>query len=327
MTDAPFQVTFAFTITLDPNAPAGATLSAGSPDYRSGFLRETVDDGTFFGDPLLPPDGSGEDMLRFLDSLGSGTPVGDFIKVYYPGDVFDEYVMVTSPGFIGSTTFFSGHIGNIDPTDTARVEAAIPDSYVEFILGYTDSVDFTPPCFLTGTRIATPGGDSAVEDLAPGDLVLTVDGLSVPVVWVGHRRVLKRFGLPERNKLVRIRAGALGPGVPNDDLCVTGDHALALGGYLVNAAALVDGDAIDWADSGPAYTVYHVETEAHEVLLANGAPAESFCDYADRAQFDNHRDLKAHAASRMIREHNLPRVSSARLLPPHLRRTPTLASA
>jgi hypothetical protein len=140
------------------------------------------------------------------------------------------------------------------------------------------------------------------------------------VVWVGHRVVKTRFGLPERKQLVRIQVGALGPGVPLRDLYVTGDHALALDGHLFNAAALEDGDGIDWADVGAAYIVHHVETEAHEVLLAEGAPTESFCDHAGRAQFDNHRDLTPQAARRMIQEHPAPRVSAARHLPHHLRR-------
>ncbi|HHI69502.1 MAG TPA: type I secretion protein, partial [Rhodobacteraceae bacterium] len=33
----------------------------------------------------------------------------------------------------------------------------------------------SPPCFTAGTMIATPDGDVPVEDLQPGDLVLTQD--------------------------------------------------------------------------------------------------------------------------------------------------------
>ena len=64
------------------------------------------------------------------------------------------------------------------------------------------------------------------------------------------------------------------------------------------------------------YSVYHVETKSHDVILANGAPTETFLDAAGRRAFDNYgsyRDL--YAAERIIPEMQMPRISSARLVP------------
>ncbi|MEM7366830.1 MAG: choice-of-anchor L domain-containing protein, partial [Pseudomonadota bacterium] len=47
----------------------------------------------------------------------------------------------------------------------------------------------TIPCFVAGTRIRTPDGERLVEELAPGDLVETMDSGSQPLKWVGRRRV------------------------------------------------------------------------------------------------------------------------------------------
>ncbi len=45
------------------------------------------------------------------------------------------------------------------------------------------------PCFVLGTLIRTPSGDVPVEDLAPGDLVETLDIGAQPVRWIGRRKV------------------------------------------------------------------------------------------------------------------------------------------
>jgi hypothetical protein len=44
---------------------------------------------------------------------------------------------------------------------------------------------------------------------------------------------------------------------------------------------------------GERYTVYHIETEAHEIILANGAPAETFIDNVSRRVFDNFAEIEA----------------------------------
>ena len=43
-------------------------------------------------------------------------------------------------------------------------------------------VDIT--CYVAGTRILTNCGEVSVEDLAVGDLVVTISGASVPIEWI-----------------------------------------------------------------------------------------------------------------------------------------------
>src|SRR6516164_2292175 len=47
-------------------------------------------------------------------------------------------------------------------------------------------------CFLRGTRIWTPGGESRVEDLRINDLVVTASGEAKPIQWVWRRRFERR---------------------------------------------------------------------------------------------------------------------------------------
>ncbi|MBV6636943.1 MAG: Hint domain-containing protein, partial [Mameliella sp.] len=69
-------------------------------------------------------------------------------------------------------------------------------------------------CFATGTEIAGPEGARPVEDLRIGDMILTADGRAVPVKWIGHQTLHKRFTPADRFAPVRVRAGALGQGLP-----------------------------------------------------------------------------------------------------------------
>lgn len=170
-------------------------------------------------------------------------------------------------------------------------------------------------CFAAGTWIATPGGEALVEDLRIGDLVTTADGRAVPVKWIGRQTIEKRLA-GQRAQLVRIAAGALGN---HSDLHVTADHGMVLDGYVVNASALVNGHSIDWVpigDTPAVQTVYHLETEAHNVILANGAQAETFVDAATRENFDNYSEyLAMFGAERLVPEMNAIRISCRRLLP------------
>ncbi len=126
--------------------------------------------------------------------------------------------------------------------------------------------------------------------------------------------------MPAHLRLVRFEAGALGHGLPKRDLVVTADHALLVGDTLVNAGMLVNDGTIRFEPVGTLpkrVTVYHVETEDHAVIFAEGAPAETFVDARQRAQFDNYDEyLDLYGADRIIPAMDTPRASAARLAPP-----------
>lgn len=229
-------------------------------------------------------------------------------------------------GFTGPFTYI-GLTSNGDPI----IEDG--DSSTRFVLSNDNSLagtSFTPDfgtsfsyCFAEGTLIATPEGERAVETLGIGDEILTADGRTVAVKWLG-RQTLRKFLNAVRIQPVRIRAGALGDGLPRRDLTVTGEHGMMIDGLVINASALVNGTSIDWVpldEIADEVTYYHVETEAHDAILAEGAAAETFIDYLDRRAFDNYREyLDLYGAERIIREMPAPRISAARLVPETIRR-------
>jgi len=177
-------------------------------------------------------------------------------------------------------------------------------------------------CFAAGTLITTPHGEVAVETLGVGDLLHTADGRSIPVKWVGRDSVNTILGDP-RQQPVRIRAGALGDGLPHSDLTVTADHGMILDGLVINASALVNSSTIDWlplSEMPRNITYYHIETDAHDVILANGAASETFVDMPGRRGFDNFDEYIAlYGAERIIPEMRRPRIASQRLLPDEIK--------
>ncbi len=143
-------------------------------------------------------------------------------------------------------------------------------------------------CFLAGTLIRTPSGDVVVESLKIGDLVFTASGDERPIVWLGHRKLdCASLPTPRAAWPVRIAAGAFGVGRPLQDLFVSAGHAICVdvaGEVLIPAHCLVNGATITRV---PVETVdyWHVELESHDVLLANGLPAESYLDTSNRDFF------------------------------------------
>lgn len=187
----------------------------------------------------------------------------------------------------------------------------------------TDTVTVNITCFVTGTRIATPAGEVAVQDLAIGDLVLTADGRAVPVRWIGQNHIRNSVLLADRKLPVCISAGALAAGVPHSDLYLSADHGMIVDGLVVNAGALVNGGSIRFvpmAEMPTEFTYYHIETEAHDEILANGAAAETFVDYIGRKDFDNYAEyVTLYGCDRIIPEMRRTRISAQRQLPQTLR--------
>lgn len=153
-------------------------------------------------------------------------------------------------------------------------------------IGYTQLA--YPPCLTPGTLIRTPKGEVAVESLRPGDLVLTRDQGAQPVRWIGSVTITaERLEREPAFRPVRIRAGALGNGLPLRDLLVSPQHRMVVGNWrtellfglpeaMVAAKHLVDGDAIVPASDLSGITYLHLLFDSHQVIWAEGAETESF---------------------------------------------------
>ncbi|HQT88665.1 MAG TPA: Hint domain-containing protein [Acidiphilium sp.] len=141
-------------------------------------------------------------------------------------------------------------------------------------------------CFTPGARITTIHGPVAVEALKLGDHIITASGAVRPIIWIGSRAMdFTRHPNPASVLPVRIAAGAIAPGLPERDLILSPDHALWFEGALVPVKDLIDG-ALITVERDCAQTVYyHVELDAHDILLAEGTKTESFLDTGHRSLF------------------------------------------
>jgi hypothetical protein len=157
------------------------------------------------------------------------------------------------------------------------------------IAGYVTNETFTvtPLCFLRGTRLLTPEGEVAVEDLAAGDRVTTLSGEAATIRWIGEGKLLCPPGRRSAATPVIVRRHALGENVPHRDLRITKGHALYVDGVLIPAEFLVNHRSILWDDAPREVAFFHIELPAHDVLLAEGAPAESYRDEGNRWMFAN----------------------------------------
>ena len=177
----------------------------------------------------------------------------------------------------------------IDPdpvSDTANWEAFVVDE--DYNNGpdnvYSQDVILTAEngviiCFARGSMIRTRGGEKPVEALQVGDEVLTKDHGAQPVRWIGSRRVAGKGAFAP----IRIKAGALNT---DRDLRVSPQHRMLLDGWkaellfgdtevLAAATHLVNDHSI-LREECDEVEYFHILFDRHEIIYANGAPAESF---------------------------------------------------
>lgn len=167
--------------------------------------------------------------------------------------------------------------------DTAVVSLTL-DPNGQLILD-PDDIDIV--CFARGTMILTEAGPVAVEDLRAGDMVVTRDNGPQPLRWIGSQAVSARMlrAVP-RLTPVRIRAGALGDGLPEADLIVSPQHRVLVRSriaqrmfgtaeVLVAAKQLLMLDGFELATDLAEVEYFHIMFDRHEVVLSNGAETES----------------------------------------------------
>jgi len=146
------------------------------------------------------------------------------------------------------------------------------------------------PCFLAGTMIATDRGAMAVETIGIGDRVVARVGDTVEyreVIWAGTAEAIIRPDLPSdlSGFPVRVIQGALGENLPDKDLLLTSEHSLFLEGAFVPVRMLVNGMTIYYDKAVLSYNYYHLETEKHSIISADGVWSESYLDTGNRQSF------------------------------------------
>ncbi len=239
----------------------------------------------------------------------TGTPPnqasGD-LDVSSPGTVTSQNWTISVPASFGTAsinpatgewtytvdpTFFDSLDNNQIATDTFSVqvtgEYVVGPFTVPFGLTETITITIEGVCFTAGTLIDTRDGARLIETLKVGDAVLTADHGSQPIRWIESSHLPpERLRENPDMRPVRITAGSLGPNVPKRDLLVSQQHRILVSGpkvellfgvpeALVAARHLCSwpGIFIDLSDQPVEYI--HILMDRHEILMAEGAQAES----------------------------------------------------
>ena len=307
---------FATALTATNNYGSGIGEVSGTVNGVTFTLSQTGGFSPGWGLGLLPSQlsvnqtGAGVQYFLLTWTNGAGGSQANSISIDFTGSDPSEIYFVKNSTTASTTeaqdklVYNSGQVVGISFVLNADSDQAI-------ILSLKMSIN----CFTAGTMISTPNGARAVETLVAGDVILNSEGRVSTVKWLGAQDVNTRFTDPKKVNPICITAGALGNGLPLRDLKVSGDHAIAIEGVLYNASTLVNGTTIYQVAQMPlnGFTYYHVETDAHELLLAEGVSAETFIDYAGRDSFENGDEVTGQVA-----EMALPRISSARMVPSEL---------
>jgi len=215
-------------------------------------LSGNVDGTVFAGVPSNP-----ENEFRVTDSNG------DVVGFIYDLHDANSAAFSSLQGY--ATTF------KIVPGETytvVRTSSLVRANYDTFIA-----------CFTRDTLIETEAGKRAIQDLAVGDRVRTLDHGAQVIRWIGSRSVPGSSAFAP----ICIRKGALGN---TRDLLVSPQHRMLISGWraemlfgeaqvLAPAKALLNDKTIirrevEWAH------YYHILFDRHEIVFAEDCPSESF---------------------------------------------------
>jgi phospholipase/lecithinase/hemolysin len=232
--------------------------------------------------------GAAVTVLDVFGLLTATTP-----NTVVPGPNGGTITDTTDPAYTGSFTADNGTL------------AANADNYLYFdqlhptqtghqAIANLAASDLGVACYCGGTLIRTPEGDIAVEALCRGGAVLNEAGQARIIRWIGRRSYAGRFLAANAHvQPVRFIAGSLGDGLPRRDLLVSPEHAMSLDGMLIPARCLLNGRTIVQERGLTGVDYYHVELDSHDLLLAEGAPSESYLDDDSRLMFHNAAEFAA----------------------------------
>ena len=243
---------------------------------------------TNFGTATFGPTGGNNEILQITNTAALPGTISGFTLLHEIVDL----TQFTSPG--SAVVNFNSVTNQLTITEGAQSVTLQLGSGSYAGVSWTPGTDsstgtaITAMCFVRGTRILTPDGEVPVEELAIGGNVATLSGAARRIKWIGRRAYDGRFTAGNLGVLpVRIAAGALADGVPSRDLRVSPEHALHIDGALAPARLLVNGATITQAEDVEQVEYFHIELDTHDVILAEGAPAETYIDCDNRFMFHN----------------------------------------
>jgi len=205
---------------------------------------------------------------------------GNYDKTGAGGPNFNNYTLVSVRLDDGTELFFY-------PSESFTLTDMdlFPNGGVGMNYAFQDPDTPPPICFVNGTLIATATTEVAVEDLKTGDVIMTRDNGPQTISWIGKRSM--SGNTPSHLLPIRIKANALGEGLPKRDLLVSPQHRILVTDWraelmfgasevLVAAKHLVTDSDIRVATDLDGFEYFHILFESHQTVFSEGLPSESF---------------------------------------------------
>ncbi|MFZ7093079.1 Hint domain-containing protein [Primorskyibacter sp. 2E233] len=232
--------------------------------------------------------GDGADTISDFNAGNTGTlsdsdaTNNDFLDLSaFYDDIWELHADQADDGVLNQS---NDGVGDVDYSDNTQFA---PGDSLTLTGAAADGSSFTVEntgvaCFVRGTRIRTPDGEVEIQKLQAGDTILTQDNGPQKIRWIGSSRVPRS----DRLRPIRIARGALGDAIPNRTLFVSPQHRMLIRSDIawrmtgmpevfVAAKKLIDMRGIH-ADTREGHVRYfHILCDSHEIVFANGAPAET----------------------------------------------------
>ncbi|MEO0487491.1 MAG: Hint domain-containing protein [Pseudomonadota bacterium] len=279
-------------VIYDRNHDGSTTQSPVAAD-----IHNVTADGLLYTEDVAPVDGVDDDgVLHYtFGTSENGTNIKlhaeDAVGLYnvVTGQTYGlynwdgaPYTVSTATGdpFAGQTATLLDNTGQV--TGVTSLEQQPDGSYT---LQTSPGAGSSFVCFTSGTLILTPGGERPVEQLRPGDSVITKDFGVQTIRWIGTKTFEDVAPGDTYVQPVVIRAHAFGPGLPQRDTAVSPNHmvlndhwraALYFGDdEVLTAAKHLVAPGLARRASVPRVTYVHILLDQHNLIRANGLWSES----------------------------------------------------
>ena len=241
-------------------------------DLRNSYVFEFWGKGT----PTEPGAGPGGDDEFHFDLSGFDDDFSISIKSFDEGDCF-SFTNFDSYSVVGNTYTFQ-YTGSDGQPHTVSIDAESTNG---------TGVACVMVCFVRGSRIRTPAGPMAVEDLNAGDQVICGDGQSREIRWVGGRKLSDADLMAHPDlKPVRFGRNAIAPGQPDAPLFLSPQHRVLLRDWraellfgdnevLAAAKSLVNDTDIRVQEPCGDVEYFHILLDGHHTVFANGVECET----------------------------------------------------
>jgi len=288
----------------------GGTINLGtlSTSEISALGGSTITFGNGGGTLVVTP-ASGVTLLTFSKISGFGN-AGSTIEIPGSGKVTNAtYDSTSNTTSITTDTGITVKVSGDYTIDNKSLYQQESDGNLYISASPTNSLGTSAVlvCFLAGSMLRTLKGDVFIEDIQIGDQLVVFDWrdkaeIVRSVLWTGQAHCVVRPHLPddEAGYPVRILKDAISDGVPFKDMLITAEHCLFFDGRFVPARMLVNGRSIFFDKSITSYDYYHVETEQHSVIMADGMLTESYLDTGNRHAFSQKGNVVSISSSRNL---------------------------